>query len=101
MPTANGCSYRLRMLPMLSDLVPIMLALSVASERLVTIFKTVFPWLAVESRSPGQEIDLTADRRRRLSVLAIAFAAKTQRAGYRVRGFLSERGVIGFQGQNP
>ena len=50
----------------------LLLAVSLASERFVTIVKTVIPWLAVEKTSPGQAAALVADRPRRLVVLALS-----------------------------
>jgi hypothetical protein len=51
-------------------------ALVLATERLVTGLKTVFPiWLEDERKNTAGEVDLVADRPRRLRVQALAFAA--------------------------
>jgi len=63
------------MLGALDIVVPILLALSLASERLVTIVKTVFPWLTEENKTEAQEVDLVKDRPRRLMVQFLAIAA--------------------------
>lgn len=63
-------------LTILSALVSVILATSMASERIVTILKTIAPtWLADEKKTPAQEIDLTADKARRLRVQGIAVLA--------------------------
>ncbi len=60
----------------LSELATTLLAISLASERVVTILKTTFPvWLADEKKTEAQEVDLVADRSRRLLVLFISFLA--------------------------
>jgi|GEM_PF-2603161 len=60
----------------LSEMSATLLAISLASERIVTIAKTAFPvWLADEKKTDAQETDLVADRSRRLFVLAIAFVS--------------------------
>jgi hypothetical protein len=51
----------------------LLLATSLASERFVTIVKTLVPWLAVEKTSESQAVALQADRPRRIAVLALAF----------------------------
>jgi hypothetical protein len=51
----------------------LLLATSLASERFVTVVKTLCPWLAVEKTSESQAVALRADRSRRLTVLALAF----------------------------
>lgn len=60
----------------LSQMSATLLAISLASERIVTIAKTAFPvWLADEKKTDAQEVDVVADKRRRLLVLAIAFVS--------------------------
>lgn len=60
----------------LSEMTTTLLAISLASERVVTILKTTFPvWLADEKKTETQEVDLVADKSRRLLVLLISFAA--------------------------
>jgi hypothetical protein len=56
------------------DLSAAIAAISVATERLVTIVKTAAPRLfAEEHKTDAKEVDLHADRWRRLRVLAVAF----------------------------
>jgi hypothetical protein len=58
----------------LSEMTTILLAISLASERVVTILKTTFPvWLADEKKTEAQEVDLVADKNRRLMILFISF----------------------------
>jgi hypothetical protein len=52
-----------------------LIAMSLASERLVTIVKTVLPKLAEEKKTKAQEVDLFADRWRRIGVLALALVS--------------------------
>ena len=63
------------MLGSMQVVVAFLLALSLASERLVTIAKTAFPWLGDEKVDPQQQPDPRADRTRRLTVQALAFGA--------------------------
>jgi hypothetical protein len=52
----------------------VILAVSVATERLVTIVKTAVPeWFADERKTDAKEVDLIADRWRRLRVQGVAF----------------------------
>lgn len=58
----------------LSEMATTLLAISLASERVVTILKTTFPvWLADEKKTEAQEVDLIADKDRRLLILFISF----------------------------
>ena len=58
----------------LSQMATLLLAISLASERVVTMAKTVAPvWLADEKKTDAQETDLVADKGRRVLVLLIAF----------------------------
>ncbi len=61
------------MLDKLSILVPVLVVISLASERLIAIIKSVFPGLQEERKTPAGDIDLQADRRRQLSVQVLAF----------------------------
>ena len=63
------------MLGSMEVVVAFFLTLSLASERLVTIAKTAFPWLADEQLDDSQQPDPQADRPRRLTVQGLAFAA--------------------------
>ncbi len=56
-------------------LVPVLIGISLMSERIVTVFKTAFPWLTEERKTRAKEVDLVADRWRRLAVQVIAFLA--------------------------
>lgn len=56
-----------------SELSTFLAAISLATERLVVIVKTAFPWLGAKSAAkPGQSED-EADRGRRLIVLGVAY----------------------------
>ena len=58
----------------LSDLSALILAVSLATERLVVVLKTIFPrTLAVEREPVGDELPDEADRGRRLTVMACAY----------------------------
>lgn len=58
----------------LSDLSALVLAVSLATERLVVVLKTIFPRaLAVERQPVGDELPAEADRARRLTVMAAAY----------------------------
>ena len=71
----------------LSEMATTLLAISLASERVVTIAKTAFLiWLADEKKTDAQEVDLVADRTRRLIVLAIAFASSWVTASFLADG---------------
>lgn len=58
----------------LNSLVALLLAISLASERLVTIVKTAVPWLDEPARAPTGKEDPRKDKVRRLIVQALAFA---------------------------
>src|SRR5437868_2835243 len=58
-------------LDLLTAFTTVILAVSMASERLVTTIKTMFPRLADEKKTPAQEVDLVADRPRRLILYAL------------------------------
>lgn len=59
----------------LEALSALLLATSLAAERLVAIAKTLVPWLALETTTPGLEVKLSEDRRRRIVLGAAAFVA--------------------------
>ena len=59
----------------LQDVAAATLAGSLAMERLVVIFKTMFPWLAEAKVALPGESEIRIDQRRRLSVLAITVIA--------------------------
>ncbi|HVP39430.1 MAG TPA: hypothetical protein VMS93_09640 [Candidatus Saccharimonadales bacterium] len=70
---------------LLNSVIPVILAISLASERLVTILKTAFPWLAQEKTlAPGQT-DPQADRSRRLLVQGLAVATAYVTTGWFAR----------------
>jgi hypothetical protein len=73
----------------LTLLATVLLAISLAAERLITTIKTMWPWLAEEKKTDAQEVDLTADRGRRLIVQVGAFAA-----AWATAGFLADRGTF-------
>lgn len=60
----------------LSDLSALILAVSLATERLVVVLKTIFPRrLAIEREPVGGELPDEADRARRLTVMAAAYVS--------------------------
>lgn len=60
----------------LSEFFALLLAIALCTERLVTIAKTAFPgFLSSEPKTEAYEVDLKADKWRRLVVQAIAFVA--------------------------
>lgn len=61
------------MLEQLIALSTILFAISLATERLVTIIKTAFPKLGIENKDNAGEVDLEKDRPRRLLVQVISF----------------------------
>jgi len=70
---------------LLSALATILLALSLAVERAVTIAKGLWPWLAIETVTSGGETDLVRDRWRRLAVQATAILCGWITAGFLVQ----------------
>lgn len=62
------------MLDSLSTLVPVLVAISLASERLIAILKSLIPALKDERKTAAGEVDLQADRGRQLTVQAVALA---------------------------
>ncbi len=79
----------------LSEMAATLAAISLASERLVTIAKTIFPvWLADEKKTDAQEVDLIADKARRLTVLGIAFVS----AWFTAAMLTEETGLMKFVG---
>jgi hypothetical protein len=59
----------------LSATIAVLLSISLATERVVTIIKTIFPALAVEKKTAAGEVALAPDRPRRLTLQGIALAA--------------------------
>ena len=57
----------------LSELSTFLAAISLATERLVVIVKTIFPRLGVKSGASAAESEDEADRSRRLMVLGVAY----------------------------
>ncbi len=77
----------------LSDLSAVLLAISLATERLVVILKTVFPKLGEERPpEPGESSD-EADRMRRLSVLGVAYVCALATAWLIADGWTIEYGA--------
>jgi hypothetical protein len=79
----------------LSALVATVLAVSLTSERIVTVVKTAFPhFLSEEVGSGTRALDPLEDRARRLVVQLLAFAASWITAGFIAQG---GAGVLGWQ----
>lgn len=73
----------------LAALATVLLAMSLASERLVTIVKTLFPtWLAEEKTVDTQEVDPLQDKWRRFAVQMIAFVAAWITSAFLAKGDL-------------
>jgi len=71
----------------LTEVVAILFAISLASERFVTSLKSMFPkWLEDEKKTEAQEVDLVADRNRRVAVQLISFFAAWFAAGFMAQG---------------
>jgi hypothetical protein len=66
----------------LSATIAVLLSVSLATERLVTIVKTMFPALAVEKKTAAGETALAPDRPRRLALQALALAAAWTTASF-------------------
>lgn len=60
---------------LLSTFAAFILGVSMATERIVAILKTFFPCLADEKKNDAQEVDLVADRPRRITLQILAIAA--------------------------
>jgi hypothetical protein len=75
----------------LSAMLAVVLAVSLATERLVTIVKAALPRLAVEQRNQAGEVDLAVDRTRRLTVQAVAFAG-----AWITSAFMAGEGVLSW-----
>jgi hypothetical protein len=80
----------------LNSIVAILLSISLAAERLVTIIKTLFPWLAVEKKAQAGEIDVSGDKWRRFVVQLIAFVASWVTSAFLADGGFSPLGVLKF-----
>jgi len=59
----------------LEGLSALLLATSLATERLIAILKTMIPWLARENTTAEKEVDLKADMQRRLVLQGLALVA--------------------------
>jgi hypothetical protein len=70
----------------LSATIAVLLSISLATERLVTIVKTIFPALAVEKKTAAGEVALAPDRPRRLTLQGIALAAAWITASFLATG---------------
>jgi hypothetical protein len=83
----------------ISTLIALILAVSLASERLVTMLKTLMPeWLADEKKTSTQEVDLVADRWRRFVVIIMAFLAAWLTATFLTKGY-APLGEVVIEGQ--
>lgn len=80
----------------LSALAAVLLAISLATERLVTIIKTVFPRLADEQKTEAQEVDLTRDKWRRFGIQVIAFLCAWITSAFLAEGGFDLRGNVGI-----
>jgi len=58
----------------LIGLLEFVLAVSIASERFVTLLKTMIPWLSEESIDPAGSLDLTKDRYKSLTLQFLSLA---------------------------
>lgn len=73
----------------LTTFVTVVLGVSLASERLVTMLKSLMPsLLADEKKTPAQEVDLIADKWRRVVLQVLAFVASWATAA-----FLADKGA--------
>jgi hypothetical protein len=63
------------MLEQLVTLSTILLTISLATERLIAIIKTIFPKLAEENKNDNGMVDPERDKRRKLLVQSISFLA--------------------------
>jgi len=80
-------------------LATVILAISLAAERLVAIVKTLWPWLRKEQQDTATGEVLPADRWRQLVVLAIAFACSWITAAFLAGGIPAGlTGMIAFPG---
>ncbi len=68
----------------LTTLITVVLAISLAGERLVSYVKAMLPWLGEEQKTDAKEVDLTRDRPRRLIVMSLAFVASWLAASFLV-----------------
>jgi hypothetical protein len=65
----------------LSAIAALLLAISLSTERLVTVVKTLIPWLGKEAKTAAGEEDLKGDMGRRLILQVIAFLSAWVTAG--------------------
>jgi hypothetical protein len=70
----------------LSATVAMLLTISLATERLVSVVKTLSPtWFADEKKNEAKEVDLIADRWRRIRVQLVAFLCAWVTAAFLVK----------------
>ncbi len=74
----------------MSAVAAVLLAISLAGERLVTAVKAAFPWLAQEAKKDDGTTDRSKDRWRRLAVLTIAYLAAWVTSAFAAGGSLGE-----------
>jgi hypothetical protein len=89
------------MLENLSAFAVILLSISLASERLVTIIKTLFPKLADEKKNEAQQTDLVKDKWRRFVVQIIAFISSWVTSAFLVKGGFDLLGSVELAKQMP
>lgn len=75
------------MITEITKIISLILAISLASERLVAFLKTLIPWLA-SNQTPGPPVDPKTEKIRKLVVMGIAFLA-----AWLTAGFLSDPGT--------
>jgi len=80
----------------LTELFALILAISLASERLVTIIKSAIPWLTDEKKTDAQEVDLSADKWRRIIVQLIAFLCAWITSSFLAEGGFNLFGIVPF-----
>jgi hypothetical protein len=78
----------------LNSIVSLLLSISLAAERLVTILKTFVPWLAIEQTDDKGAVDLKKDKGRRLVVQLIAFVSCWVTSALLVDGGFNLNGVL-------
>ncbi len=85
---------------LLTKLITIVLAVSLASERLVTLLKTTFPALASPTVAPGAPVPPIngKERRRQIIVMAIAFLAAWLTASFLNKGTFDPIGPYALSG---
>ena len=89
------------MLENLSAFAVILFSISLASERLVTIMKTLFPRLADEKENEAQQTDLVRDRPRRFTVQIIAIISSWITSAFLAKGGFDLLGSVELVKQMP